>query len=1660
VQWSIGQPDGEVALNDLLHVAFSQPMDQATVQQALTINPPVPGTVSWQGTSLTYTPSQPWPDGTLVSLAIGSAARTAAGQPLPTAIDWSFVTEPTFQALEVSPAPDARFVPFNAVVNVTFSHQPDAATLGPNLSISPPVAGAWQVNGRIATFVPTRPLAASASYTVTLGTGVRDTSGRTLAAGKQWQFATGQSPPNDSRHIYVTGQRIIFATATGAQQVAFSAYQVPSVTLTAYRVPTTAAFLAAYTAKQANGGSAPVDVSRFQRLASIDAPFPHPELDVTTFVSVPGVASPGIYYVDESSIGDGVTGQFLVVSDRGVLVQQSPVGALVWLTTLATGAPVAGADLTIVDADTGKQLLTGTTGTDGVFQGAVPLQAQPRGQAQPPGLLVFSGSGNDLAVGGTADGFSGGGYVSAAGRYSLYAYTDRPIYRPGDIVHMRGVVRQDNDVHYQLPGSIPVTVSLTGPVNGTTLLSRQVTLDATGSFALDIPLADDLASGYCSFSVSTSTGAIAQQDSYYGSFQVEEYRKPAYAVAVSTPGQPWVSGDRIPVTVNARYYFDQPVARGKVTLRVFSSSWFDPTAPGSPRQDPEEAELGGYQGGAYGSPVSSYNGTLDAQGNATFSVPANLGKATLSQRYALEATVSDAANDPVTNAAAVIVHRGALALYGQPLSYAAVRGQPLPTTFTVDDLQNRPVAGVPIRCDVYQQTYNVTQQGDPKEAYPVYNLVEIPAYHFALTSGSDGRVVTGLILPQASPYRLGCSVLDQRGNTVTLDLYLWAAGSSGVLAPYAAAGDRLSVLADKPSYAVGDIAHLQVLSPLTGVSALVTVARGQIYSHQVIQFAGKSTTLDLPVTADDLPNVQVTVAVQGQGRILSGEAPLRVPATTRYLHVQLTTDRQQYSPGEQAAVTLTATGPDGKPAQGEFSLGMVDEAIYALARQTPPTIKAAFYSVRAVQLRTGASLNARAGKIGGQGGGGGGGGAESQLRSDFPDTGYWSPAVQTGADGKATVQLTMPDSLTTWRLTAIGATTNTDVGYVTDDVVSTKTFHVDPAFPRFLVSGDHVSLAATVTNATDRDVSGSATLSSPALSLATAARQQVTAPAHGSVVLRWGATVGGVGDAAITVDAQAGSLSDAVKVTLPVSAGGAAGSVTSAGEASSTTSASLDLPAAAIAGSASLQLAVTPSLAGGVLAGSRYLEGYPYACAEQTVSSFLPAILARETYAKAGLTTVQQQLPPDLDSHVAASLQQLYSLQHGDGGWNWWSYDQTDPYMTAYVVYGLVEAKRLGYPVVQTSLDRGIASLQRQLDPSKAGLATAAYMLDVLALAGKPVSAQSPLVQGLLARHGDMADYGESYLAQYFVAVGDTSDARSLLNSLAQAATQTATTASWKEQVGLPPLRGSLVYSTAAALDAFSTLDPANSLALKAARYLLASRSGDAWNTTHDSAMAAMALDHFLLVHGDFAASGHLRVFWNGRLLQDVAVTPTSPPVALHLTTQQIQVHNTLQISTDSATPVFWSAALSYHVAAAPLSGNELTITRRYLLADGAPATGPLPVGTPIQVLLSVHNAAPLDYVQVYDALPAGVEALNPALATSQTQTTAQQQQRNYDQIDRRDQEVDFYITKLAPGDHTFIYAAQATTAGTFQAPSAVVSQMYAPSVRGVSPADTLVVVP
>lgn len=1668
----IGDAAGDVAPTDPLRIAFSRPMDRRTVEQALKLEPAVPGRFVWQqDDSVTYTPERPWPEAALISATLGMSAKSTSGETLQAPFTWSFITEPRFDIVEVSPADGADGVPTNAVINIVFSRPVDQTTFGANVSIVPAVEGTFQWQGRTATYVPTRPLPLKTSFAVVVSTGVRSTAQEALPANKTWHFTTQPLAPAPPKAIYPSGGRVIVGEVGQPHTLAFTGAGVPSVHLALFRVPSVPAFVGAV-ANKPQAKQPPVDTTAFTLLKEWDAPLPGANPAEIKQVEVAGTENAGVYYIRESAPGsDSLSGQFLVVSGRGVLVKQSWTSAFVWVTSLASGKPVVGVPVTIFDATDGIQLGTGATADDGTFEASVGTRPRPDGPPGPPELIVVSGSGTDLGVGGTMTDFYTAGFVGAHNDYRIYAYTERPIYRPGSTVHICGIVRANDDARYRVVADLPVRLVVTSPVNNSQIANQVLKTDARGEVITDIALDTHLPTG--SYALQFLLAEQAAQNAkvqpgqglYTGSFQVEEFRKPEYAVTVRVPDGPFFSGDQVPVTVAARYYFDQPVRDARVTLSVQRSAWFESSHPGSAQQaDPEAAELGTFTGRGGGTQVLTRDATLDVSGTASFMVPADLGTLKESQDYTFVATVLDAANHPVSNVTSAVVHRGARRVYVTPASFTTRTDAPLSATLLVQDLQETPQPNVPVQCRVIEQTYEVTQEGNQKGAWPISHLVEVTAYGFTATTGSTGSANARIQLPHAAGYRLNCTVKDDRGNSVERDTYLRAAFSSGAMTPYSLARDQITVTADRATYAVGDTARIQVLSAIGDVPALVTVERGKVYTHQLVQISGNSTTFGLAVTPDNVPNVQVTVSIQGKGDILMGSAVLRVPATQRYLSVAVKPDKERYQPGEKATLTVSAKDAEGKPAQGTFSLGVVDAALYALVDSSGQSIKGAFFGPQPWSVTTGASLSARPGRLrgGGYGGGGGGSAAPPGLRTNFPDTAYWSPNVQTDATGNATVQMTMPDSLTTWRLTAIGVTPTTQVGYVVRDVVTTQPFQVRPILPRFFTVGDTVQLDTIVQNDTDAAVTATVRLRSSEVRVEGASEQQARVPARGSAVVSWHGAVGAASLATVQIDATAGSLTDATKLTLPVLPGGTPRSVDRAGELrAGSVDAALAVPPDALANSASVSLAITPSLASGVLAGATMLSGYPYDCAEQTISSFLPLILAREVYGKAGLNAMVDRLPHDLDRRVATDVQRLATLQHPDGGWNWWEYDQTDPYMTAYAVYAIFQAQRLGYPIIDDSLRRGIASLQQQLNSPAAGLATRAYMLDVLAIIGQGDVAKT---HDLAARTDGMAQYGLSYLAQALQSGKDTERAKQVLTQLGTQAKQTDTTASWHESIDdLPPMRGSDVYSTAVALDAYTRVDPDNPLAIKAVRFLLASRIGEGWSTTHDSAIALMALNRYLLAHGDLQSRGSYKVEWNGQVMRDIKVeagAPSDSPASLEIPAAQIKANNTLKITHEGTASLFWSASLRYRVAAPMVTQKSpIQVTRSYVRADGTPVNSPVTAGDVVTVRVRVQTSTPLEYVLVSDQLPAGLEPLNPALATSGPQGGQNPAQREeYSHRDLRDSEAAFYVTKLSAGDHTFTYQAQASTPGSYQAPPAVAWQMYDPAVMAASQPATVVV--
>ncbi len=167
--------------------------------------------------------------------------------------------------------------------------------------------------------------------------------------------------------------------------------------------------------------------------------------------------------------------------------------------------------------------------------------------------------------------------------------------------------------------------------------------------------------------------------------------------------------------------------------------------------------------------------------------------------------------------------------------------------------------------------------------------------------------------------------------------------------------------------------------------------------------------------------------------------------------------------------------------------------------------------------------------------------------------------------------------------------------------------------------------------------------------------------------------------------------SDAMELTLPVVPFGVklaiskSGSIAGAG--TSDTSQPVTFPAAAEAGTRKLTISVTPSIAGSVFAALDYLTSYPYGCTEQTMSSFLPDVLVADALQKLGVKSNID--PATLHKQVQAGLDRLYTYQHDDGGWGWWQTDDSHPFMTAYVLAGLSQAKAAGFDVKQDAIDKG-----------------------------------------------------------------------------------------------------------------------------------------------------------------------------------------------------------------------------------------------------------------------------------------------------------------------------------------------------------------------------------
>jgi len=1728
-----------------ISVTFSMPMDRPSTEAAFKLadaEGTVAGTFTWNAdaTEMAFKPTEVLKFGQRYTASLDTTAQAANGLgtlrdngqlsyalqtvPLPQIIS----TEPRNGNTSVSPDTTVR-LQFAGPMNPT-SFVSDTITILPKPTRVFTYYNDYEDN----LFIDFQKAPAT-DYTITLSGKVADLYGNTLGEDYVLKFRTRNLDPM----LQLNNMGIVGTYSAYTDTQAVVAYRnMPEVRFDLYRV----------------NQDELIDVSGRDFWGNWDRFRPQPDARVREW-AVPTKAepnrlgyireplvdadgsqlTPGVYWLEVTGLelpnGQRPPRQLIVRTDLNVTIKANEEEVLAWVTDLQNGQPVEG--VTVRVADNGQNDLTGTTDADGVarvklttprkvWEGIVAIATTDEGSfgaasinwmdgIAPWEFGIWSGQANEPYVG--------------------YVYTDRPIYRPGQTIYWKAILRRNNDVQYSLPPTgQPISVTIYDSA-GNTLVDQRLTLNALGAVDGQLELGADAALGY--YMISLRLPLANKEEASMGvGFQVAEYRKPEYELSATTDKPEYIQGEQIRGTVQANYFFGGPVKNARVRWTALASdAFFSYQGEGYYSFSDWDWWNPASRSGPWGGEVSQGEGRTDDEGRFTFTVPADITKYFSSQRFTLDISVFDANNQVVSTQAYAVIHKGEFYIGVKPSSYVVKAGEESQVDVLTVDPQSQPVAGVEVDLVVNQVEWrSVREQAEDGQFYWVTRPKYTPVATDTITTDAQGVAALKWTPPVAGEYKVEASARDSKGHALRSAAFIWVSGADFV--PWRQENnDRIKLVADKDEYEIGETAEILIPSPYQGrVKALVTLERGRILSHEVIDLTSNSQVFRVPITAEYAPNVFVSVIImQGidennpRPSFKVGMVPLKVSVASKALQIVLTPRDANAAPGTASdpgqplrlaprakviweVETLDAAG---KPVAADVSLALVDKAVLTLAQDQSGKLLDRFYSQRGLSVSTGVTLALNVDRLVAQlaeegkgGGGGGGDGGIDLVRTEFPDIAYWRASVTTNEEGVASVEVTLPDNLTTWVMDARAATESTLVGQNMVEVIATKALLVRPVLPRFFVTGDQAELAGIIHNTTADDLEVRIALSAGGLDVTGDTGTTVTVPAGGTYKAVWPVAVqADAAEVTVRMTADAGSattkLGDAVEITLPVERYSTPEVVGTSGrvEADTDVLELVRLPASIDATRGDLIVNIEPSLAAGMVGGLTYLEHYPYECIEQTVSRFLPNVVSYQ--ALQALDIERPGLDTKLAQQVGVGLQRIYARQHIDGGWGWWEKDDSNPTVSAYVLFGLARAQQADFTVDANVMARAADYLRGTLAAAEEltnwQLNRQAFTVYALAEAGQP----EPNRAGALYEQRERLDnFGKAYLALALDLIGDEAAPdriKTLLADLSGRAIVSATTAHWEEAQPDYWNMNTDTRSTAVVLAALAKLDPENALGPNVVRWLMTARQGDAWQTTQENAWAIIGLTEWMAATGELEGNYDWQVLVNGASLGEGTVTPQTVQDVTQLKADITQLlldqTNGVVISRSAAAGQSGAGQLYYTLhlrtyepveQVAPRS-RGLTVTREYRMVDCVqtqktalqllPACPPVTkakVGDVLQarVTLVVPNYS--HFVIVEDPLPAGTEAIDTSLRiTSQTAQGPEMSQETEDDwgwwwtpthVELRDEKAVLFATDLEPGTYTFTYQVRATLPGTFLTLPPTAYQMYAPEVWGRGAGSTFVV--
>ncbi|GAK57091.1 alpha-2-macroglobulin-like [Candidatus Vecturithrix granuli] len=1208
---------------------------------------------------------------------------------------------------------------------------------------------------------------------------------------------------------------------------------------------------------------------------------------------------PGAYLVtcSEENVKSGDTGYeattLVLITDLDVIVKSTKQDVLVFAQNMRTGEVYP--DIKLLLSDGAKIFTEQITGKDGVFHAAFEELKDLQD------LRVFAYDGKHYAS--NTLNLSELQYI--VGLQSRgYLYTDRPAYRPGQQVNIKGIVRE-NDAQgvLRIPKPIPSQEGHTGlkyqlsvlSSQGTPVYQAEIELSEFGSFAVDFDLSAAAPLG--AYRIVLNRG----RESYSGQFLVEEYKLEQVKLSIETEREVYFRGETITGTITAQYYYGEPLKDKPVTYTLVN--------------------------------LETRSEMTNQQGKIEFSF----------------STRDFAESQPITLTARLDDEHVQIA----KTVWLATRGfdctvNTLRNVYLVNEDIEVKVAAADPAGNAVQETF--TLGVFKRETTPYNETAEVKVVEQQVTTGEEGSAKTSIRLPDGGTYILRAEGRDRFDNPVSGQTEVFISGKDDEI--------MLRLIADREEFNVGEQPEVTLFSRAKAGLGLLTYEGEAILSYQIIMIQPEKNPLSLAISSELAPNFTLAVTQMEDNTLHQAQKEF---AVIQGLNIAIDVQKPGFSekpgffePSETIEVHIITTDQNGNPVAAEVSLAMVDEALYAQYADQIPPIRDFFYDQqRELAASTASSCTFRfeaetremvtdlieeeqryleelaaepeaarlslsmADEVAAPSSRAMAGmispmmdselkagfappappapmekdqGEEflSALREYFPETGYWNPNIVTGADGKAVVTVELPDSTTEWRFTSRGITRDTLVGENTAGIITKLPFFADLKVPAIFTEGDNVSVLANLHNASgkaqDAQLAFRASMQEIVLEQQT---QQIQVQDQSMFETAYRLDLSRltqqetIAPLTLELTANADQLQDRIKRETPMRLWGIEYISTKSGTLQDDRSIEISLPGDRQYLFREMQILLNPAIDRTLL---DLTDDAPWPLRAPRSSSIHEAQMVLNALQSVGPDFAQVNIR-ELQERLQALLTDISLQQNQDGGWNWTGTEnRSDLFVSADAIVLLAQARKQGHGVRTDVWQNGLNYLKREFQAVQDNeLKT--YLLHALTIAEDVDFAH---INRVYRERNTLRTPGLALLTLMYHELNRPEIARELLTALQNKATiqQDQATgmqmAFWPSDSPYPWLQDP-VETTALALLAVQKVEPGSRLIPAAVDWLYSQRCWIGWGSMRTNARVSTALREYLS-HARYASSRYrLEVKVNGEMIDTLTVDNEQGASVLHI---------------------------------------------------------------------------------------------------------------------------------------------------------------------------------